>query len=528
MQASIYKITPFDINVGSTIKFQWDGAAISQMELVVRENETRNIVYRRIISNDNAIWNYEFPIKAGDTMIDGVQFGVTNGGVYNAFLRVYVPSSTADNKWSDFQSLGTQFMCLETPSAYFSPIEGMIQDDDGNNAIPVTSWQFVLNYSQANGEKLKSYIITLYNAKTGSELSSTGLVYMNSDAEYTESEGSVEVKIRHTFNGFSDKTEYKVGARLETINGMTLDATELRFKTSIEKGDIFTKLAATNYPLRGGIEIKSNLVSIDPYFGDKNHVFYFGKNGDKTTSEYIDLRDNTLVYKDGYELPPEFTFAMIGSGFLPNEICLSIQDAENDNKPKMDLYYRIKNVYREHDPENPNDVPKCYMELKVYDGFVRNVYFSNEIDLMDYTDFAQVSIIREGHMYHVYLRKLDVEDDAWATTHLELTKYYGDTLAQFTYRNLLTNYMRYKDNIYIKDIDVGTNLNDITEYGNYITMTQAIAQSVTNKPSAVTGTFRMTVSKTSTAIPYKQVITYNSKTYTRNYYASSKKWTAWS
>lgn len=525
MQASIYKIAPFDINVGSTIKFQWDGGAINKMELVVRDNDTRTIVYRRIVSNDNAIWNYEFPIKAGDTMVSGVTFAMENGKVYNAFLRVNVVSS---NQWSDFQSLGVQFMCLATPSAYFSPIEGMIQDDDGNNAIPVTSWQFVLNYSQANGEKLKSYIITLYNAKTGSELSSTGLVYMNSDAEYIEEGTTVSTTVRHTFNGFSDKTEYKVGAKLETINGMTLDATELHFKTSIEKGDMFTKLAATNYPLRGGIEIKSNLVSIDPYFGDENHVFYFGKNGDKTTSEYIDLRDNTLVYKDGYELPPEFTFAMIGSGFLPNEICLSIQDAENDNKPKMDLYYRIKNVYREHNPEDLNDVPKCYMELKVYDGFVRNIYFSNEIDLMDYTDFAQVSIVREGHMYHVYLRKLDVEDDAWATTHLELTKYYGDILAQFTYRNLLTNYMRYKDNIYIKDIDAGTNLNNVTEYGNYITMTQAIAQSVTNKPSAVTGTFRMTVSKTSTAIPYKQVITYNNKTYTRSYYSTSKTWTAWS
>ena len=529
MQASIYKIAPFDINRGSVIKFQWNGGAISKIELVVRDNKTREIVYRGMRSNDNAIWNYEFPIETGDSTVEVTTMNMTNGKLYDAFLRVYMPSSTATGKWSDFQTLGTQFMCLEYPNIYFKSIEGGIQDDS-NNVISSNSWQFVLDYEQANGEKIKSWIMTLYDANTGSELTSTGLVYMDSSAEYeTYDDTGVKTSIYRTFNGFSDATEYYVSAKVETVNGMVIDdISPIRFRTHITKeGELFTKLSATNYPLRGGIELKSNLVSIDPYFLDKDHVFYFGKNGVKEPTEYIDLRDNELTYKDGYMLPDEFTFAMVAAGFIPNEICLSMQDADGDDTPKMDLYYRVKNIR--------TNSPTCYLELKVYDGFVRNIFLSNEIDLLSYTDFAQITIIREGHMYHINFKKMTEQDDSWATTHSELTKYFGTTLANFTYRNLLTNYMRYKDDVYYRDIEMNTDLNDIKTYGKYIVMTREIYNSLQNSPPQVSDPFRMTVSKVSNAIPYRQYVIVQDDTgptvvnvmYSRNYNAETSSWSDW-
>ena len=521
MQASIYKITPFDISStgsGGVIKFKWDGGSVTKIQVVIKTNDgLNNIVYQRTISSDSVIYNYEFPIQYSDrdSMDSGVSFNMSNGDTYKAFLRVYYKVNQSTSEWSYYQTTGMLFKCLKEPTLTFASIEqNAIQDS--------TSWQFELTYTQTDGEKVKSWLMTLYNNDLNIEIASSGIKYCGSDQDYEND----ETKLRYTFNGFEEDREYKVTAQVETVSGMIVNPEPLIFNVHLTPRGLFSKLVATNYPYDGGIEIKSNLVSIDPYFS-KDNVFYFKRPGSGHSSDYVDLRDQALVYKDGFEFPEtDWTFALVGTGFIPNERCYSMQTAENNGRPKIDLYYRVKNLTSNH--------PLSYFELKVYDRAIRNVYFSNMIDLLEYTDFAQVSIICEGGMYWVYVNKMDIDDDSWATTHSELTKYFNPTLSKYTYRNLLTNYLRYTDD-YVESLEMNANLNLIQRYGKFITMTQAIADSILHKPDDVTTTFRMNITKRSDEYPYRQTLTVVDDSdpeivrsrYIRDFYIKNRTWTDW-
>ena len=51
MQATIYKITPFDADSGYSVKFAWNGNQVFKNRCIIRESESGKLIYDQTVSS---------------------------------------------------------------------------------------------------------------------------------------------------------------------------------------------------------------------------------------------------------------------------------------------------------------------------------------------------------------------------------------------------------------------------------------------------------------------------------------------
>lgn len=263
MYPTIHNIKPFDSSLGTTITFTWNGDQIYKARCIIKENETGNTVYDGTVDTMKA----KYPIPANS--------GLVNGTYYVCYITVF-DIDNAESSVSD----GKPFYCYSTPTFNLS-----IKDND---VIRTSSYEPVLNYSQAENEELNYYCITLYSYQK-TILQSSGNVY-NAMAPLT-----------HLITSLENATQYYIRATGETVHGMTVYTDYILFTVAYTQAQVFSTLEVNNLPEIGGIELRSNIIST---IGNPDHeVIYI--DGDKA-----DLRDNSVSFDAGFEVYGDFSLVI--------------------------------------------------------------------------------------------------------------------------------------------------------------------------------------------------------------------------
>jgi len=353
MQASIYHIAPFDAEIGGTIKFNWQGNQFFKNRCIIKKNETNEVVYDKTVDS----FKYEH-------VIDISEAHLVNGEKYNAFITVF----DKDGAESDIQAIGEHFLCLKTPSFQFTNITN-------GQVISTSSYQFILSYSQENGELLDSWAISVYT-RSHTLLSTSGLNYQTDSMEYT-------------FSGFSNKNEYSIKATGRTVNGIDVETDFINISISYSIRDVFSLLEPVNLKDIGAINIRSNIVSSEGHLKNTPAVYL--------DNEAIDLRDNELTYQEGFSFSGDFSKVILFYGCDYNKEFLYLY-ADDPDKLSGTVTYRVGHF-------GTSAMRACY-ELRTNSNGVHSVYYSNIIDIPEELDKVGLCITRINGFYNLQAANL--------------------------------------------------------------------------------------------------------------------------
>lgn len=347
--ANIYPISPIDANIGGTIRFNWSGNQAFKNRCIIKDSDNSEIIYDRTIES----FKFEHQIQLNHVTL-------VNGKKYNAFITVI---DKANNE-SEIQPLGTLFYCLTTPSFLFSNVtEGQI--------ISSSSYEFFLNYSQTEKELLDSWSIMLYSYSQ-LQVATSGIKY---DTE----------KPSYLFAGFDNKKEYYIRGTGKTVNGILLDTGFIKFSVTYETRELFSLLETTNLPDIGAIQIRSNIVSAEGHL-EKEDIYING--------EFIDLRDNTLTYSEGFVLNGDFSFVTFFYGMEPNkEIC-----HYTGNDLLLTIIYRISKF-------GTVERMGCF-ELRIESNGLSYILYSNPLELPVDNTLIGLCLVRQNGLYNIEVTKL--------------------------------------------------------------------------------------------------------------------------
>lgn len=346
-QATIYKIAPFDADLGSSVRFSWNGDQVFQNRCLIRENESGRTVY------DHTVPSFKL-----EHNIDLSKSQLKNGGKYTAYITVF----DRDGSESQIQPVGTPFLCLKRPVFQFSnAVDGQ--------TIASSSYEFSLSYSQENGEPLDSWSVSVYS-NTFTLLMSSGLRYDTDTLAYTVS-------------GFTNKNEYYIRATGQTVNGMLVDTGYVGISVFYSTRDVFSLLELTNAPHIGAIHLRSNIISSQGRL--KNEPVFL-------ENEFIDLRNDHLTYDRGFFFQGDFSFVLLFYGIRPNQEILSMY-GDARKTLRLSVIYRIGRLGTE-------DMVGCF-ELRVVSNSVTSVYHSSKLPLLSQKDKAGLCISRQNGHYHI-------------------------------------------------------------------------------------------------------------------------------
>lgn len=325
MQAIIYPITPFDVTVGGTIRFSWNGHQAFKNRCIIRDNQTNDEVYNQIVET----FKLEHPINIAVAHM-------VNGRKYNVYLTVI----DKDGVESDIQTVPTPLLCFATPVFKFA-------NCSNGEVITSSSYRFVLDYQQQNGEPLNSWSISIYN-KTHDLQTTSGIQYNANDTSYT-------------FSGFSNKMEYYVRAEGHTVNGIALDTGYVLVSITYDISNIFSLLEPTNIPELGAIQLRTNITSVDG--STTKPPIYID-------DDYIDLTDDIISFLDGVSIKDNFSVVVKGYNIIPNKPLVTL--LSDDRNTIMEVFYRVLK------DANMNYIG--YFELKVTSNGVVAIHNSNYIE----------------------------------------------------------------------------------------------------------------------------------------------------
>lgn len=268
------------------------GDQVTQNKLTITNQTTNEVVYNQTQTS----YSFTHTLPANT---------LTNGVYYSAYIITYDANGNASA-----QSNSIQFFCYSTPTFEF------VNLPDGN-IIANSSFNFGVEYNQAEGELLDTYSFTLYDSSQ-LQVSTSGIKYVGSSV-------APPTLISYTFAGFSDQTSYYIRVNGQTIQGTLLDTGLIPITVAYTKPNLFSIVELTNNCEGGYINVKSNLVSIDstsnpipPIYTDNNTA--------------VDARaDGSYVeWNTGFDLDSDFTASLWGRGFNENsDIITMIDDIGN-------------------------------------------------------------------------------------------------------------------------------------------------------------------------------------------------------
>ena len=381
MKAEIYSITPFDAQIGTTIRYNWRSTQTAVKVTIKRGNQ---IVYQE--TTETSVRQVVIPGQSRSGLSNSLQ---------NQYV-VYIDIKDANGTWSE-TSDGMTFMCLSTPTLSFTNLPSA--DTNGTYIIEAYFYTFNVEYNQTDGERLAQWQVTLYSAD-GDVLSTSGL------QSSTNRNGTKET-FSYPFSGFSDKKQYRIKAEGKTVHGISVSTDYIGINSDYSTSSVFALLNATNKPDEGKIHIGSNIVSIvcKVYGPDGKEVpeDKLGNHGLLYKSDYTQPSDNqtingnhALILKPGYKMVIDEGFK-IGGNYSASLIFINpIPNAELFTIGQTKLYYRVGKFTS--DWSNSQTGQQACFEL-VVSGVVNVVYISNIIDRPATNERVGVVVVRDGDRY---------------------------------------------------------------------------------------------------------------------------------
>ena len=288
----LLSISAFDATLEQTFLFNVIGGnQVVANTLTIKNNVTLTTIY----SETQDTFKFEHILPAGT---------LTNGGYYQATLTTKDAQGNVSKA-----STPIQFYCYSAPSMHFTNIET-------GGSVSNSSFNFLVNYNQAQGEILNSYTFNLYSA-SGALITTSGVLYNTGD--------SLPITVSHLFSGFENNVQYSVECTGLTTHGMTVSTGRIYFSTIYEKPSMFSYLFVENNCAEGYVNVWSNVYGIRG-----KSVPYPPKYVDDNTA--VDLTEpwNYVLWDDGYKVSDNYTVSVWGRKFTPNSIILTLATPNND------------------------------------------------------------------------------------------------------------------------------------------------------------------------------------------------------
>lgn len=272
----IKPITPFDANLGTTIKATYSGNMPYYNRVVIQDAMTLDIVYARTIGTSEYSHTLDPTYKGSIVAAGDVGYSLINGRRYTATIQFFGRTLSDPFLVSDKQS----FLTRTTPQFFFDGVtDGMI--------IDTASIGLDLVYAQAETEMLVSFQFEIYD-NTKKLLQATDIKYDTTDMTYT-------------FKGLQNLTSYYVRALGTTKNGISLDTGFWEIRTQYQNPSVYARMFAQNDEQTSENEYWTNFVLIESDEPDEDFEFedswIYLQNGKKVTySKGFSIDDGAIWY----------------------------------------------------------------------------------------------------------------------------------------------------------------------------------------------------------------------------------------
>lgn len=339
------------------------GDQIGASKLTVQNAETLETVYPKAENTgiqDSYEYTYLLPAHS-----------LVNGNRYQAVIQTYATTDTQHSAPSTNSAFIT-FYCYSDPSFAFSnfPTGGVIKNSNYN---------FLVDYSQLQGEPLNSYTYNLYDDSN---------ILVDTSGRKYNSDTSSSLTISHVFSGFENNKKYYVECIGYTQHGMEITTGRNEINISYDQPASFSYLYLTNNCSEGYVTVKSNVQVLagTSYPGDP--VYIDGKELDL-------IKDGSYVeWGSGFVLPNDYTIGVWGRSFKPGKEFLQFFNTAGD---KVELIY-----FEEND--------RAYVQVLVTQSGsdIRYSIYSNEIAAPDDTEQIATWLRCVGGLYEVKIENRGV------------------------------------------------------------------------------------------------------------------------
>ena len=275
----ITRIDAFDATIGTTITFGWKGAQAFQNELIIRDSETLNIVYKYKTGRDMSL-KHVMNIALGTTNED-VTEQFKNGKQYQATITVF----DKDGVQSD-PSDPVTFWC------FTEPVLKITNEDVLSGIITMSSLYLNFYYQQTEGEILSEYYVELYDENKHLLLRSS-IYYGSSSEEYLE----------YRIEGLLNNHTYYVNVNARTAHGIEVSTGLVQFSVKYDKMGAGALISLKDLG-NGNVSIGSNFKIVDANSNPEEPIYI--------NDEEIDLRDpdSYVNFFDGFEVSGDYEMKM--------------------------------------------------------------------------------------------------------------------------------------------------------------------------------------------------------------------------
>lgn len=265
----VNRINTFDPAYDYKFSFSYSGNQSHSNRLVITDNETNAVVYDKTITT----------MKLEQVLPGGI---ITSGKQYSAQFQ----SIDVNNVASPISDKA-YFYCLKTPVFRFTNMTSKVEN---------ASYEFVVEYSQAEGEYLKEYEFILWNSGGSSVVKTSGLLYADAGA----------TSISYNFTGLENNEIYNVQVIGSTVNGLAIDTGKSNFAVTYIQPSYYSTFYVENDYSAGVIKCNTNIIMVN-YNGNEIFDYYNGK---------IVLINQKLYYDDGFLIPDDCAIKIKGKYFL--------------------------------------------------------------------------------------------------------------------------------------------------------------------------------------------------------------------
>lgn len=307
-------IPAFDASIGygtaNDVTILYNGSAASH-KIYVYEAESN-----RIVINGTSKTGLYLTIPAGT---------LSNNKQYYIGVTVTDTSGTV-SEMSDY----VFFSCYATPTFRFSNV---------TNGQSITNPAFTarLQYSQAQGRGLMSYIFYLYEISESDDNLETSTLVYTSNTFYDST-------LECTYRGLESKKYYYIQAVGNTVDNMVIDTGKIRIKADfVQPSDEYYILKVENNPICGWISYRTNIHIVEGEYldflagdnppddfefltdPDPNDILDYAQkipvpSEDKGVSNsYIDCTSGILSYRSGWNCPGDFLVRINFKDLVSNE-----------------------------------------------------------------------------------------------------------------------------------------------------------------------------------------------------------------
>ena len=368
----ITRIDAFDATIGTTITFGWKGAQAFQNELIIRDSETLDIVYKYKTGRDMSL-KHVMNIEAGTTNED-VTGDFVNGKQYQATITVF----DKDGVQSD-PSDPITFWC------FTEPVLKITNEDVLDGIITMSSLYLNFYYQQTEGETLSEYYVELYDENRHLLLRSS-IYYGSSSEEYLE----------YRIEGLLNNHTYYVNVNARTAHGIEVSTDLVQFSVKYDKMGAGALVSLKDLG-NGNVSIGSNFKIIDTNSNPEEPTYI--------NNEEIDLRDpdNWVNFFDGFEVSGnyEMKIAMraVQEGFYV--IC------KNEDNEVLKITYEYFDVDYETETKR-----KYFFKLHVFNNNQDLNVFTKMFDKS--TDDQELVLVVQ-HVNGYYSLKIKIGNRTWPT-----------------------------------------------------------------------------------------------------------------